>query len=420
MLRAAFVVFLLLGAFVSFAQTRAIKPGDKLKITCAEEPGVDKLAEVSRDGVVLVNFLGAVVVNGLTEQEAADRIRDQLVKDRIVRKATVAVQVVSSVALVRTDPIQFVGAVADAPASLPYTVGQTLGLALAKIELEKGADLARVQVKKLDGTIINLDANRADGRAVALDPGDIVTIPRGETPVDQTPTHSVPDPKANPLPGEVPTKPIEQAQPDPSPAEQPEPEAEAEEGAAVSPQSLIFVTGGVRAPGPIIFRPGLTLREAIEEAGGLAVTGELPMVTIERDGRVAETIDMSLPNTDAPLTPDDRIVVPMREPRAYVEVKGAVRKPGYLVLQPGMMLSQAIRAAGGLSTKARPDRVQIISATEGEKPRTVNFAEIQQGYMGDIPLKPGEQVVVAGPPTRNGTPLAIIAGAGVLWYVIGR
>ncbi|MCG9894752.1 MAG: polysaccharide biosynthesis/export family protein, partial [Fimbriimonadaceae bacterium] len=66
-------VFALLLALFAFALSwagvessqpdRKIAPGDKLRMTCVEEPSLDKTYTVTADGLMLIDFLGAIQVN---------------------------------------------------------------------------------------------------------------------------------------------------------------------------------------------------------------------------------------------------------------------------------------------------------------------------------------------------------------------
>ena len=84
-----FVALVLSLVLVVCAWAQAIRPGDKLKLTVKEEPQLNKEYTVNKDGIILVEFLGAVEVAGLSPEDAAKKIAAQLEKDRILRVATV-------------------------------------------------------------------------------------------------------------------------------------------------------------------------------------------------------------------------------------------------------------------------------------------------------------------------------------------
>src|SRR5262249_26630802 len=153
------------------------------------------------------------------------------------------------------------------------------------------------------------------------------------------------------------------------------------------PPMDVYVFGGVTKPGAVKLSGTSTVRAAIEAAGGFTPTGVKKKVRLERDGATAQTLDLSVESTDAPLKTNDRIVVDTEERRAYVQVEGAVNTPGFFVATPGMKLGEALAAANGTTGKARLEKVQVY-AQGSKKPIEVNYKEIEQGYSGDVLLKP--------------------------------
>ena len=79
MLRALILSVLVLAAAFAAAQDATIKPGDRLRLLCEEEATLNREYTVSDAGIILVDFLGAIKVEGLTEQEAALAIAKQLI-----------------------------------------------------------------------------------------------------------------------------------------------------------------------------------------------------------------------------------------------------------------------------------------------------------------------------------------------------
>ena len=82
MTKALLILLSLLLAALALAQDAPkIKAGDMLRLTCEEEATLNKEYAVSRQGMILVDFLGAFKVEGMTESEAADAISKKLVDE---------------------------------------------------------------------------------------------------------------------------------------------------------------------------------------------------------------------------------------------------------------------------------------------------------------------------------------------------
>ena len=72
-------------------------------------------------------------------------------------------------------------------------------------------------------------------------------------------------------------------------------------------------------------------------------------------------------------------------------VRGEVRKPGRFPLMGEMTLSRAIAAAGGYTEFANPKKIRII---RGQRTFYVNAREIERYPERDIPITPGDVIVV--------------------------
>ena len=397
---------------------KKIQALDKIKVTCSEESLLSKSYKVTKDGVILVDFLGAVEVQGLTEKEAAEKLSQKLVSDRILKTATVTVVVLPTTTttpaetkptvpqpgetkpaetkpeaskpsdskpvektnsetkpieqgvpqtLPSTSPIKFSGEVA-APGEMAFREGLKLSDVVKSAGTTENADLSHVTLKSTDGAARVLDANNP-AEDLVLKPGDEIIVPtlKKESPV----------------------------------------------------RNEIYVMGGVAKPGAILLSGPMTVRSAIEAAGGFSSVATKKKVTVERPGQPVQELDMTVDNADLAVLPNDKIVVEVSESRAYVSVDGAVRNPGYFVVRPGMKLSEAIESAGGVLPKAKTEHIKIIPA-DGGKPKDINYNEIVQGFCGDVVLQAGDQVSIPGEKKRNSTPIKVAAGVAAFWFLFGR
>ena len=142
----------------------------------------------------------------------------------------------------------------------------------------------------------------------------------------------------------------------------------------VQPDDVIFIgpvgtqaalIGSVNQQAVFELKPGETLSDMIHMAGGFTAVADRTRVTIERladrlQGRVSELL---LPAQGAAVLASGDVVrayssVTSALPRAMqnnrVHVDGEVVHPGDYVLPPGSMVSDAVRAAGGLTVAAFP------------------------------------------------------------------
>jgi len=93
---------------------------------------------------------------------------------------------------------------------------------------------------------------------------------------------------------------------------------------------------------------------------------------------------------------DPSVVVTVLEYRSKrVTVLGQVQKPGSFPLEPGMTLLQAISLAGGLTSLANVQRVNLTRTSSSEANTVVvNIEAIYEGVDQDIPLQPGDRIFV--------------------------
>lgn len=136
---------------------------------------------------------------------------------------------------------------------------------------------------------------------------------------------------------------------------------------------LVYVHGQVVAPGKYEFKEEPNVWEAIREAGGATIEASLEAVRVvraEEDGQrtsivnVRSAIDSGDLSSLPRLKPGDTVIVPERSVRyqgsGAVNVIGAVLNPAPYMLSGDPRLIDAIIAAGGMTTDAKPSKVHII------------------------------------------------------------
>ncbi|MBX3096645.1 MAG: SLBB domain-containing protein [Fimbriimonadaceae bacterium] len=339
---ALLLVLLIIVSGTAFAQTanQTLRAGDKIRVVCEEEPSVSKDYTLSQDGTILMVFLGVVDLKGLTSEEAARKIAAQLETDRIVRRATVTVTLLTP-SLGRVS----YGGAARNTSETELKANTRLSDVIALARPLPDADMTRVQIRSQDGTIRLIDTTQIDETNRTHDPllrdGDQVTFMlkvRGAT---------------------------------------------------------VVVLGGVNKPGIIEMQDGLTVAEAIELAGGYSAIASNSEIRLERAGESERRLNLNIPTqANFLVMAGDRLIVETSTVRRYVRVEGGVQNPGPIPYSPGLTLMQAIQAAGGVTRGADTGRI-TIEYPDG-RTRPVNFTEIADGYSADVPLNADDKVIIGG------------------------
>ena len=156
--------------------------------------------------------------------------------------------------------------------------------------------------------------------------------------------------------------------------------------------SGVTLQGHVYTPGPVAFRQGMTLTDVIGSVDELRPNADLHYVLIRRElppDRRVEVFSADLGaalaaprgSADIPLMPRDRVIVfdlgsgrdriiqPLLEelrlqshfdrPTEVVQVQGRVKVPGEYPLEPGMRVSDLLRAGGDLTDAAYGGQAEL-------------------------------------------------------------
>jgi protein involved in polysaccharide export with SLBB domain len=178
----------------------------------------------------------------------------------------------------------------------------------------------------------------------------------------------------------------------------------------------VSVLGAVSKAGFFPFRTGMTIREAIALAGGVAVTmaenGTGTLVHADGTSMRFATNEAQRgagPAGTLTLAPGDTVIVEVRAPAS---VSGYVRLPGAVPVREGATVSEAIALAGGvLEEDGDPTRV-IVTQLDG----TVTEVDLSARRTGQSPdadpvVHPGDTIYV--PRGRNEVAvLGQVAGPG--------
>ena len=184
-------------------------------------------------------------------------------------------------------------------------------------------------------------------------------------------------------------------------------------------RNRLTVVGNVYAPGPLGFRDGMRLSEALRAAGGLkpdTYLGRVLVARLQPDSTRTQLRAILRDTTgalfeDLALREDDEIQVfstTSFRPERYVAIAGAVRKGGRFRYREGMTLRDLTLLAGGLDEGALLTEAEIARLPEtrvnGVTARTVRVG-LDSSYVpergaagGDVNGPPGIPAPASGAP----------------------
>lgn len=228
-----------------------VGPRDKLHVEVVGEAELTRDVVVSEDGALQMPYLAPLQVTGRSVQEVASTIADAYRGDYLVNP-----QVTVSVAQHRSQQVEIYGAVKKQGAyflTKPTTLLELLGEA-GGVETAKSSQQVVVRLPNGETNTVNYENLRASGTGnMILEPGTTITVQDNQ---------------------------------------------------------VVYVAGHVEKPGAVGYHEGITVLDALIEAGGPAQTARLRGAYILRDG---EQIPVNIrkiqdgKDPDVQLAPGDKL-----------------------------------------------------------------------------------------------------------------
>jgi protein involved in polysaccharide export with SLBB domain len=317
---------LLLGGLTAFGfgQTYELEPYDALSIQCPAYPSLQ--AEVTIDGLGVASLptSSRLILAGLTLPQAEAKLRKFFESKLGVPLGIFRVQQIAN----PNAPIRIAGAVKHAGLRKPVK-GLMLSEVLAIAEPTDTADLEVVQIRMLGKTIL-VKVGPVETKSdwdVEVRGGDKIFVP------------------------------------------------------TLKGGAQVYVFGLVARPGSVPFARGMTVKDAINQAGGLLAGANLKKVMIDRDGKPMGTVDLT--TSDPILEAGDSVRISKAPATKHVVVTGAVAKPGIVTYFEGMTLLKAIEAAGGMDARLTRGRIKLVRRVQGKT--STQFFDIGGLITGSVP-----------------------------------
>jgi len=195
---------------------------------------------------------------------------------------------------------------------------------------------------------------------------------------------------------------------------------------------VVYVAGEVNRPGTLPYKDGLTVLQAILDAGGMsraAVGAKVKVLREGPDGRLQIPVNMDAvleegdKEQNIQLMLGDIVVVPEMTLQADIMITGKVKMPGMVPYEEDMTAMRAIFLAGGLSENSLQSQIRILSrGGEIQKPFLLDVSKTRLDEAGDTNpvLNPGDLMVIMGPSPENIiSVLGKVRRPGIIQYADG-
>jgi protein involved in polysaccharide export with SLBB domain len=157
---------------------------------------------------------------------------------------------------------------------------------------------------------------------------------------------------------------------------------------------MLLVSGLVKDPGTkIIKREAIPLYVVIADAQPLPEAGSVTV--LKHDTRETYTIDLLRTSEMGLLVRPGDVITVQANPAQFFYVDGEVKSPGERSFRPGLTLTQAIIAAGGLTKNAKEARLARDNGRGFLIISHYKLKEVNSGKIADPVLQPGDRITIA-------------------------
>lgn len=331
-------------------QNYRLGPGDEVIIDIwgASEDHIRQT--ISPEGSIMIAQLGPVYLNGLTINDAAQHIRKSFAQKYAgVSDAETEIQV--TLGQVRTIQVNLMGEVAT-PGTFMLSPFSTVFHALYRAGgINDIGSMRNIQVLRNGKKIAGIDIydylfeGKTNGN-IRLQEGDVIIVPPYS--------------------------------------------------------SLVNVEGNVRRPMYYELKPGETVKDVINYAGGFTAEAFSDMISLSRQsGSENELYNISRDQFPSYALQDGDILTVgtiLNRISNKVELKGAVRRPGLYAIDKNVStVSQLIKKSEGLAENAYTGRALLYREDNELQPQviSINLEELLAGRKPDIALKRNDVLVIS-------------------------
>jgi protein involved in polysaccharide export with SLBB domain len=155
----------------------------------------------------------------------------------------------------------------------------------------------------------------------------------------------------------------------------------------------IIVSGLVKDPGTkLLRREAIPLYVVIADAQPMPEAGRATLIR-HKTGE-AVVVDLSNPAEMNQLVRSGDVITVQANPKQFFYVGGEVKAPGEIQFRPGLTLTQAILAAGGLSRESKEAHVARERDNGFLASTRYKLKDINTGKLADPLIQPGDRITV--------------------------
>ena len=155
----------------------------------------------------------------------------------------------------------------------------------------------------------------------------------------------------------------------------------------------IIVSGLVKDPGTkLLRREAIPLYVVIADAQPMPEAGRATLMRHENGEAVL--VDLSKPADMNLLVRSGDVITVGANPKQFFYVGGEVKAPGEILFRPGLTLTQALLAAGGLSRESKEAHVAREGGNGFLASTRFKLKDINTGKLADPVIHPGDRITV--------------------------